>query len=648
VVYICGCIPARIRHALDDLPETLDETYRRTLREINKADWEFAHRLFQFVAVASRPLRVQELAELLAFDFNTRPIPKFHEGWRLGDPVDAVLSTCSSFLAIVDGGSRFGKVIQFSHFSVKEFLTSTRLADANDTIPRRHHVSMMPAHTLAAQACLGILLHLDKDEVTRDSLAKWPLVEYAAEHWGDHAQFGDVSRSVKDGIKQLFDPNKPHFAVYVWIHDPTREQNGRAERPLPPIATPLHYAALWDLHFIIELLVTECSQNVLSRGFTDNDTPLHLASKHGHMKTIRVLMEHGADVAAQNGDGATPLFRASCCRQMEAARMLLDSGAEVTARNKTGHTPLHPVSHGGNVEFARMLIERGADVTAQNMYGKAPLHSAGHLEVARMLIERGADMEVRCVLGWTPLHYASSSGEVKIVRMLIERGADVRAKAKDGRSPLHSACYSGEGKIAHMLIERGVDVVAQTRSGQSPLHMALRPYRHGQMEGLVRTLIEHGADVTAPNKDGDTPLHLAVTRGEIEVARMLIERGADVTAQNRNGEAPLHLAATRGRVKFARMLIECGADVTAQTKDGQTPLHQAWSPDVVLMLVEHGADVTAECEDGKTPLHLAPYEGLVEATHMLTAGSINEGPCLPLFMFADIQDLTAGFIVKSI
>ena len=98
VVYICGLIPARIRHALAELPDTLDETYERTLREINKAEWEIAHRLFQFVSVARRPLLVKELADLLAFDFEAGPIPKFHEEWRLEDPIDAVLSTCSSLL----------------------------------------------------------------------------------------------------------------------------------------------------------------------------------------------------------------------------------------------------------------------------------------------------------------------------------------------------------------------------------------------------------------------------------------------------------------------------------------------------------------------------------------------------------------------
>ena len=152
VDYICGCPSAGLEDALAKLPDTLDETYQRTLRGIKDAKWEFAHRMFQFVAVAIRPLRVDELADLLAFDFKAGPIPNFREDWRQKDPVHAVLSTCSSLLVVVD---QYGveKVIQFSHFSVKEFLTSTRLAEAGDIISRRYHISMTPSHTLAAQAC---------------------------------------------------------------------------------------------------------------------------------------------------------------------------------------------------------------------------------------------------------------------------------------------------------------------------------------------------------------------------------------------------------------------------------------------------------------------------------------------------------------
>jgi len=90
VLYLCSCHPGRIQCALAGLPETLDETYEHTLQEINKADWELAHRLFQAVAVASRPLHVKELAEFLTFDFDVGPTPRFNKDWHLEDPIHAV------------------------------------------------------------------------------------------------------------------------------------------------------------------------------------------------------------------------------------------------------------------------------------------------------------------------------------------------------------------------------------------------------------------------------------------------------------------------------------------------------------------------------------------------------------------------------
>jgi len=94
------------------------------LQEINDANWEFSRRLLHCVAVASRPFRVKELAEFLAFDFEAGLVPKFHEDWRLENPVEAVLSTCSTLVSLVDVEN--SQIIQFSHFSVKEFLTLFR------------------------------------------------------------------------------------------------------------------------------------------------------------------------------------------------------------------------------------------------------------------------------------------------------------------------------------------------------------------------------------------------------------------------------------------------------------------------------------------------------------------------------------------
>jgi ankyrin repeat protein len=605
VAHICGLIPARIRQALTELPETLHETYQRTLREINKVEWEFAHRMFQFVAVSSRPLRVEELADLLAFDFGAGPIPKFHQDWRLEDSVDAVLSTCSAFLAIVDGQYyskvQFGyvsrKVVQFSHFSVKEFLTSARLAGASDIITRRFHISMIPAHTLAAQTCLGILLHLDKDVVTIDSLEKWPLAEYAAENWADHARLEDVSRNVEDGMKQLLDPSKSHLAICIWIHDPgIWFEDRKPDRPLPPGRIPLHYAALWGLLSMVEFLVTEHPQDVDSRGPFDNATPLHLAVQMGHAKVARFLLESDADVTAQNDNGSSPLHLALQSGQVEIADMLIEYGADVTGRNDNESTLLHMASEMGQVEVTSMLIKHGVDVTGQNKEGSTPLHLA-----------------VRC-------------GQLEVVGMLIEHGADVTAQTKDGWSPLHLALQWEQVEVAGMLIEHGADVTAQSEDKSTPLHLAVRC---GQLE-VVGILIERGADVTAQNKDGWTPLHLALQWGQMEVAGMLIERGVNVTAQDEDGSIPLHLASKWGEVEIVGMLIERGADVTAKNKDGSTPLHLASTPsgcalrlpqryaEIARILLEHGADMTVQDKDGRTPLDLASSDQRLEVVvHVL-------------------------------
>jgi len=75
--YLGDCLPGRIQQALDELPDTLDGTYERTLREIEDTNWEFARRLLQSIAVVSRPLRVEQLADVLACDFKAGPIPNF-------------------------------------------------------------------------------------------------------------------------------------------------------------------------------------------------------------------------------------------------------------------------------------------------------------------------------------------------------------------------------------------------------------------------------------------------------------------------------------------------------------------------------------------------------------------------------------------
>src|SRR5260221_9966827 len=213
---------------------------------------------------------------------------------------------------------------------------------------------MTQAHTIVAQACLGVLLHID-ESITEDDLERFPLATYAAEHWVGHARFQDVSPKIQDGMKRLFDPNNHHLSVWVWIHDPDPEYaHSRSKRPSQAKATPLYYAAACGLHDIAQFLIVERSQNVNTREHRDGETPLGIASRMGHSKVARVLLEHGAYTDTRNIDSDSPLDWASRRGHLEVVQVLLEHRADVNSHNNLGCTALHWAPLNGEVAIDRV------------------------------------------------------------------------------------------------------------------------------------------------------------------------------------------------------------------------------------------------------------------------------------------------------
>ena len=536
------------------------------MEEIDEQNWCYAHRLFQCVAAASRPLRAEELAEFLAFDFEAGSTPKFLADWRSEDPENEVLSICSTLLVVKpDSGS---PVIQFAHFSVKEYLTSTRLSETKDTISR-FHVSMTSAHTIVAQACLGFLLHLDEN-ITKDDLEDFPLAEYAAEHWVDHARFESVSSNVHDGMKCLFDPRQCHLSVWVWIYDP-EDPNRRFERsqcPSQARETSLHYAAVCGIHDIATFLIVEHSQDVNSRGFSDDETPLHVTVRRGHVELTQILLEHGADREARDKDDWSPLERATSIEHVELIRVLVEHGANVNARDPRGCTSLYLASGRGNPAVIRTLLKHGADVKAQNSEYQTPLHGATVKEVAQILLEHGADANAQGKDNRTPLHQTDVP---EVAQILLEHGADANTQDKDSRTPLHQTSVL---EVAQILLEHGADANAQDKDNRTPLHQT-------DVLEVAQILLEHGADPNALETKNRTPLHLASEDGQVGVVRVLLEHGVDVNARDAHNATPIHLAASTPGYRevdcldVAWLLPQYGSDIHALDNEGRTAFMRA-------------------------------------------------------------------------
>ena len=117
------------------------------------------------------------------------------------------MSTCSSLIVITDKEGH--KVVQFSHFSIKEYLISGRLARAEECLSY-YHILPELVHTILAYISLSVLLQLN-DKTDRNAMADFPLVLYTAWYWVDHAKFGDILSHIQEVMEHLFDPSKPHL-----------------------------------------------------------------------------------------------------------------------------------------------------------------------------------------------------------------------------------------------------------------------------------------------------------------------------------------------------------------------------------------------------------------------------------------------------
>ena len=407
------CFPSSVERILEELPESLDETYERILREIQKPNRGHAHRLLQCLVAAVRPLQVKELAEVLAFDFNTDGIPRLNLGWRWEDQEEAVMSACSSLVMIVKNGD--SQVVQFSHFSVKEFLIADRLAEPIRDVSR-YRIRLEAAHTIIVRACLGVLLQLD-DRIDRDSVKSFPLARYAAQNWAVHARIENVSSRIKDGMECLFDSDRPHFATWLWIYNFMSTM-----RPGKPEAVPLYCAAMLGLRSLAEHLIAKHPEHVNAEGGREM-TPMHVAAFNGYSDVLSLLSEHGADVNGRGRYGDTPLLRATWNARLEAGRFLVDRGADIEARNNSNNGALIYATAWGFVEFTRMLLDSGAPIDARGNYGRTALHWAaenGQTEIVRLLLEHGADIDVHDEDGDSPYQLASGRGHQEIVELLSE------------------------------------------------------------------------------------------------------------------------------------------------------------------------------------------------------------------------------------
>ncbi|XP_010177585.1 PREDICTED: ankyrin repeat and SOCS box protein 12, partial [Mesitornis unicolor] len=137
-------------------------------------------------------------------------------------------------------------------------------------------------------------------------------------------------------------------------------------------------------------------------------TPLRLAAAKGHIRSMKVLLAHGAEVDSLDVKAQTPLFMAVSNGHRECVRVLLNAGASPAGSIYNNCSPLLIAARDGDVDILRQLLDHGAETNVQarlpewatnSVACSGPLYLAavyGHLECFKLLLLYGADPDYNC------------------------------------------------------------------------------------------------------------------------------------------------------------------------------------------------------------------------------------------------------------
>jgi ankyrin repeat protein len=233
---------------------------------------------------------------------------------------------------------------------------------------------------------------------------------------------------------------------------------------------------------------------------------------------VRLLVAHGANVNARSETERTPLLvAASYPRTVNLLRLLLDRGADLRAQDRAGSTALSLAIRSADIDVVRFLVERGLDPAALSPAARRVGLARYDLPTTDYLLSK-APTPAQDLLGTT----ATWQPADRVARWL-DLGANVNAgagaAAQYGRTPLMNAVASeAEGAdTVKLLLDHGADPNARMTEGETSLDWAI--YKGDRAK--IAVLEQYGAqrgngprreEIPPPAKGGIADPRLSLTR----------------------------------------------------------------------------------------------------------------------------------------
>ncbi|KAF4449037.1 hypothetical protein F53441_7687 [Fusarium austroafricanum] len=231
-------------------------------------------------------------------------------------------------------------------------------------------------------------------------------------------------------------------------------------------------------------------------------SPLHIAARHKLSESlIGKLMGKGAKISTRTTNGKTPLHFACQKGHLASVKIFLNSGADPEDRDADGVNALHYAAQYGDAELIKDVLN----------------HVPGnHLES----FVKSTDKQGRNALHHLLRLKSFSDTRTDALKCLLDAPVSAGARDRTGMSPMAvylSECVlmggHNDSEILHLLFQYGADAAFSTRDGLNLAHLAASSRRVSTK--LLQTLAQADVDMGARDKQGRTAIHHGAISGNL-------------------------------------------------------------------------------------------------------------------------------------
>lgn len=257
-------------------------------------------------------------------------------------------------------------------------------------------------------------------------------------------------------------------------------------------------------------------------------TALMYAARQDAQDAVRALAESGADLNAQDPDGATALQLAIINQHYDLAAILVEKGANPNVADRTGMTAIFAAVDmiGFRSEIGRPVFLRQDQRSAMDVLQLMLEHGGNpNLQQIKPAIERHHGLPDNSLgAGATPLMRAAKSMDMPAMEALLKAGADPKLGMANGSNPLL--------------------LVVANRVGNGP-----GAFPEDQIAKAIRMMAERGANLNAANARGEPALHIVARQGYNVLVQTLADLGADLDVKDRSGKTALEIVMQPGTTR---------------------------------------------------------------------------------------------------